>query len=174
MFFRKARFHSTKGLLTQRNAKKKKNNFWEPEKLFFCDRTGSFDHWFSGDKEDLQLCPRFHRGSARKHILSNLIFAWRNLISSQQGTLVPATLRKTIFQSLKNCFSHEKLFFAQGGVATAHFPSHKGNAKKNRIAKKCFFRSARLDPRNFPVKGFSADFSPQRNLPESSCEGIST
>ena len=82
LFFRKARFQSTKGLLTQRNAIK---TIFGNLKKCFCDRAGSFGHWFSGDRQKVcKFCPRFHGVKARKHILSNLIFAWRKMNSQQQ------------------------------------------------------------------------------------------
>ena len=72
LFFRKARFHSTKGLLTQRKAKKR--GTW---KIFFLWQNRFI--WalvFRRQTKGIcNFCPRFHRGKARKHILSDLIFA---------------------------------------------------------------------------------------------------
>ena len=88
LFFRKARFQSTKGLLTQRNAIK---TIFGNLKKCFCDRAGSFGHWFSGDRQKVcKFCPRFHGVKARKHILSNLIFARGKMHSPQQGTAAAA------------------------------------------------------------------------------------
>ena len=91
-FFRKARFHSTKGLLTQRNAKTKKNTiFGNLKNVFLWQNRFIWPLAFRRQTKGIcNFCPRFHRGKARKHILSKLIFARGKMNSSQQGTAAAA------------------------------------------------------------------------------------
>ena len=117
VFFRKARFHSTKGLLTQRNEKKNKQQFLGTWKIVFCQV-----HLTIGFPETEGICnfgPRFHKGKCKK-----------THFELGHGIPFPATgiAKKIIFQSLKNCFRTRRSC----------------NVSQGQCNKKQFFRSRKI------------------------------